>query len=178
MLHLTIVFILAQVLLLGGLSVIALSEENNTIENESIWYEDWDAGMANAEKEKKPVLVDFSTEWCGACKAMDKNVFTDSLIQKRLKEDWVSIKINPGHSNKTCTFKGNTMNYAQLAKYFRVVGVPAFIFIDKSGELVQSVVGYKDKEEFGLILDYMKDEAYKKGISFREYVKDRGDSGS
>ncbi|MBT4363621.1 MAG: thioredoxin family protein [Candidatus Latescibacteria bacterium] len=144
---------------------IKLTEINNT------WYEDWDEGMAKANKQKKPILVDFYTNSCPGCEAMHKTTFTSPEIKKRLAADWISIKINLSNTHKKCTYDSKSMNYYKLGKYFRITGVPAFIFFDREGKPVQSVVGYKDKDLFGSILDYMKDEAYKKGISFKEYRK-------
>jgi len=53
--------------------------------------------------------------------------------------------------------------------------VSCITFIDKNGKPVQIISGrklldfYKDDTFLGFILDYMRDETYKKGISFREY---------
>ncbi|MFC1528547.1 thioredoxin family protein [Candidatus Latescibacterota bacterium] len=136
---------------------------------DEIWYDDWDSGIAVAKAEKKPVLVDFSSDGCGACKAMHEKTFTSPEIKKRFTKDWICIKINTFHGYKRGTFNGKTLSYNKLAEYFRVQAVPTFLFIDRGNNPVQSVLGFKNSELFGIILDYMKDETYKKGITFKEY---------
>ncbi len=150
----------------------AIADEKVTTAKEKAWYDDWNKGMAAAKKEKKPILVDFFSDHCGACKAMHTITFTAPEIKKRLSADWINIRINTSHI-KSVTHEGKTMNYLELAKYFRVNGVPTYIFFDKEGKPVQSLFGYRDKKLFGPILDYMKDEAYKKGITFKEYSKSK-----
>ena len=62
--------------------------------------------------------------------------------------------------------------YDDLRRHFQVRGVPAFVFFDRTGKPIQHIEGAKDRETFGLILDYLRDEVYAKDISFAAYVKD------
>ena len=141
-------------------------QKNNEI---NIWYGDWDEGITKAKAEKKPVLIDFVSDHCPGCELMDKETFAAKEIKDRLKQDWVSIRINVAHIHRNGSWNGKILNYYELSKLFRVTGVPTFVFLDKECKPVQSVAGYKDKDLFGTILDYIKDETYKKGISFKEY---------
>jgi len=138
------------------------------------WFDDWDDGIEAAKKEKKPVLIDFMSDHCGGCAEMDKQTFAAPEIKERLIPGWICIKVNTHHSGEKGSFNGKTMNYYKLSKYFRVKAVPTFVFLDTDSKPVQSIVGFRNKEIFGPILDYMKDEAYKKGISFKEYKKNSG----
>jgi thioredoxin-related protein len=47
--------------------------------------------------------------------------------------------------------------------------VPTYIFLDKTGIPVQSIIGYMDKKKFGPVLDYMAGEFYKNNITFKQY---------
>ena len=133
------------------------------------WFDDWNDGMKRAKDEKKPIFVNFYSEHCGACKAMEVNTFSAIDVKQRLDDDWISIRINTHNHEKSGDYDGKSMKYTELSKYFRVTAVPSFIFFDKNGTPVRSVVGYKKSSEFALILDYMKDEVYKKGITFSEF---------
>jgi len=42
---------------------------------------------------------------------------------------------------------------------------------DKDGKPIHLLPGYVPKEQFGPLLDYMKDELYKKKVNFRDYLK-------
>ena len=159
-------------LLLVNTVVIAQPKEQQNDEEKysrKLWYEDWDAGMEAAIKDNKPILVDFYSDGCGACKAMHNKTFTEPGIIKLFKDYWICIRINTSHTDKYGTIDGKKMSYSDLARYYRVRGVPTYVFFDKERKPVQSVLGYKNSELFGFILNYIKEEVYKKGISFKEY---------
>ena len=141
---------------------------------EFTWYTDWDKGIEAAKKEKKPVIIDFYANWCHWCKVMEEKTFSADEIKKRFSEDWIAIKINSDHKEKQGTFEGKTMSYPQLVRYFKVSGFPSYLFIDKEGNPVTIVSSYIPKEQFGPMLDYIKDELYKKNIKFNDYIKSKG----
>lgn len=141
------------------------------IRDENGWYHDWDAGMEAARKEKKPVLVDFYADWCKWCHVMDEKTFSDPEIKKIFASDWITIRIDTQDMETTGTFKGETLTFRQMSGAFDVTGLPSYLFFDNEGEPVTIIPGYIPKEKFSIILDYFKNELYKKDVNLQEYVK-------
>ncbi len=56
-------------------------------------YFDYEQGMACAKKLNKPVMLDFKGHSCTNCKVMEKNVWSDPEVLKRLSEDYVIIAL-------------------------------------------------------------------------------------
>ena len=136
-----------------------------------IWYDEWDEAMFAAKKENKPVMVDFYTNACPSCKAMDNTTFLEPEILKRFGSEWIGIKVNCHKLDKKGTYKGKIMDYGELSQYFKIRYVPTFLFLDKNGEPVQVIIGYQEKDELASFLDYMRDEVYKENIKFGDYKK-------
>lgn len=154
----------------GLMAQIAFSESP---QDKNIWYEEWDEAMFVAKKDKKPMMVDFYTNSCGVCKAMDETTFLEPEIIGRFERDWIGIKVNCHKLDMKGTYKGKIMNYGEISQFFKVSYVPTFLFFDKKGEPVQVVIGYLEKDELGFFLDYMRDEVYKKNIKFKDYKKNQ-----
>ncbi len=56
-------------------------------------YFDYEQGMACAKKLNKPVMLDFKGHACTNCKVMEKNVWSDPEVLRRLSEDYVIIAL-------------------------------------------------------------------------------------
>ncbi len=121
----------------------------------------WNDGSALATKKKKIALVDCYTEWCGWCKKMDKDTYSNQQIQNKIAADFVPIKLNP-ELNQTYLFKGKQYDGKQLlyeiTNHAGVTGYPTIIFLIPSGKttIVEMSVGYSNADQFSEVLDAMK----------------------
>lgn len=57
------------------------------------WQGSFEEAMAKSRAEGKPVMVDFYTDWCGACKFLDKTIYTDQAVIGETA-NWISVKVN------------------------------------------------------------------------------------
>jgi len=105
------------------------------------WAHNLDEGLALAQKEGKPVMIDFTADWCAYCKLLEKNTFPDPKVIEASGR-FVMIKFNA-----TTT----TPEVREVLRKYRVTGFPTLHFIDTNGEH-HPVVGYVEPEE---LLDAM-----------------------
>jgi thiol:disulfide interchange protein DsbD len=88
---------------------------------------EFDAAVRTAKAQGKPILVDFTAEWCVSCKEIDRNVFADPTVQARLK-DVAVIRADMTDYNEASR---------TLMQRFRVMGPPTILFLDpKTGREV------------------------------------------
>jgi thioredoxin-related protein len=90
----------------------------------------WTEIMAKAKTEKKFIFVDAYAEWCGPCKWMAKNVFTDSKVGTHFNKNYVSYKFDME--------KGEGPAFAKLNS---VQAYPTLLFFNYDGELIHKAVG-------------------------------------
>lgn len=94
--------------------------------------------IAQAKKEGKFVFFDAYASWCGPCKTMEKEVFTDSAVAKYFNEKFVSIRIDME--------KGEGPELAK--KYPSINGYPSLLFLNNNGMPVKTVLGSRRSAEF------------------------------
>lgn len=104
------------------------------------WKTNYHEGLAQAEEQKKPVLIDFYASWCGPCTAMEKQVFTDPAVIKAM-QDFVNIKIDIDADEKTAFAYG-------------VQSIPRTVVLNIHGEVVGDRVGFMESEAY---IAFLKD---------------------
>lgn len=70
------------------------STEKKAETNEFKWY-GFEEGYKKAMASNKILLVDAYTDWCGWCKVMDRETYTDATVKAALEKDFVCVKFNP-----------------------------------------------------------------------------------
>jgi len=90
----------------------------------------YDIVLREASKEKRPILLDFYTTWCGPCKWMDQDVFEMEAVANLLNENFVNVKIDAE--------KGEGPG---LTQKFEVNGYPSLVFLNSNGEVVERQLG-------------------------------------
>ena len=119
------------------------------------WYA-WNEGYPLAQKKKKIVLVDAYTDWCGWCKKMDRDTYTNAEVIRKLNEHFVVIKFNPELRDLTYTVDSVTYSatdfYAQLSRG-ESTGFPTTYFINPVKKSLMIDAGYHDAATFLQVLD-------------------------
>jgi thioredoxin-related protein len=88
------------------------------------------SALKKAEKEHKKVFVDVFAVWCGPCKYLTNNVFTDELLGNYMNEHFISIKID-----------GENGEGIKLMEEFSIDAYPTMLFLDPNRTLRKKVVG-------------------------------------
>ena len=70
------------------------------------WQSNYQEAVSKAKAEKKIVMVDLYTDWCGWCKRLDRDVYADSAVAAKLSSGFVSVKLNPEKSKEAATTAG------------------------------------------------------------------------
>jgi thioredoxin-related protein len=116
------------------------------------WQQDYDLGLAKAKKDKKLVMVDLYTDWCGWCKKLDKDTYANKDVADKLTKDFVAVKLNP-EKNPTGL---------KLARQFGTRGYPHIVFLSADGNKVSEIGGYLPPKDFLKQLEMVTDKAAKK----------------
>jgi uncharacterized protein YyaL (SSP411 family) len=131
-----------------------LTSFTNT-DNKLKWL-DWNTGYPMAKKANKIILVDAYTDWCGWCKKMDRDTYSEPKIIGALNRDFVIIKFNPEIADIQYDLDGVKISgrelFAQLTQG-KSTGFPTTYFIQPNKKQIQIAAGYLGPEDFLKVLD-------------------------
>lgn len=110
------------------------------------WEKATDSAIDAAISSGKPVVVDFTADWCLPCKELEHFTFSDPRVVEASKS-YVMLKAD--------VTKSGDPDSEALKKRFNVAGVPTLVFIGKNGEERENLrfVGFVDADVFLSKLD-------------------------
>ncbi len=120
-------------------------------------FDDYDKGMAYAAETNRPVLIDFSGYGCVNCRKMEGAVFDTPVVEKRVKENFVLIKLMVDDKKKlenkltveengkkiVLETVGEKWSYLQRSK-FRANSQPYYIMLDNQGQALSNPAYYDE----------------------------------
>jgi len=121
----------------------------------------------------KKIIMDVYTIWCGPCKLMDKRTFSDEKVIDFINKNYYPVKFN-AEGTEEITYQDFTYtnpNYQPerkgrnavhfFADALRIQGYPSLVFFTESGNLIQSITGYKTPQELEIFLKMVANDDYK-----------------
>ena len=107
------------------------------------WTEDFEAARQQAAKEGKLILIDFSgSDWCGWCKKMDEEVFSQDRFVREVTKKFVLVMVDSPRDKSMLSALARKQNQKLTEKY-EVRGFPTVVIVNPDGEKVKSHSGYR-----------------------------------
>jgi thiol:disulfide interchange protein len=116
------------------------------------WERNYKAALQKARNENKLVMVDMYAAWCGPCRLLDKNTFSNKDVEAKLSNGFIAVKIDLDKSPEA----------PELARKFAVNAIPHIVFLDADGKRLSDIVGYVPPDDFLKELDGATKKAAKK----------------
>lgn len=123
--------------------------------------EEMEAAQKQASDQMRLLFVDVYATWCGPCKMMDQQVYTDPAVAELMNEHFVNVRLDG-----ECDYGRRYVAEQKLEGY------PTMYIFDDDGERISKIVGFTPAEELVLSLENTG-EGYQKVKKFRAR-KDQG----
>jgi thiol:disulfide interchange protein DsbD len=127
-------------------------------------YKDFETGWEVAQKQQKPILLDFTGWACVNCRKMEENVWSDDEVYRYLKDDFIIISLYVDDRTELSEEEQFTYLYANgktktintigkkwatfQAENFQTASQPFYVQIQTDGTLLNSPIQYSSITEF------------------------------
>ncbi|MEX2336216.1 MAG: DUF255 domain-containing protein [Fulvivirga sp.] len=173
--------VILMLILLGSSAFIKSKNRSSVAESPVNWMS-FEEALEKSKTEKRKIFIDVYTDWCGWCKVMEKNTFSEPEIAKYLNENFYPVKLD-GEQKEDITFKGQTFKfvpsgrngYHELAAALmqNKLSYPTVVFLDEDFNMIQPLAGYQKPEPFKKIIQYIGGDHYKT-MKWAEWEKNYG----
>lgn len=149
--------------------------------NQEIKWLSFEEAMKMHQKKPKKIFIDIYTDWCGWCKVMNKQTFTDPQIIDYMNRTFYPVKLN-AETRDTINFKGKDYTffvrdsvvlsngrvvirgYHQLAKMLMngKLSYPTIVFLDEQLNVIQPIPGFRKPPELDRFLKFFGNNYYRR----------------
>ena len=88
------------------------------------WEPSEDVARARAQAEGRPMLIDFTAEWCGACKELARITFADAQVKSEVGR-FVTVQVDATRDDDPAL--------DQVKDRYGVVGLPTVVLVGSDG---------------------------------------------
>lgn len=128
----------------------------------------FEEAVEQSKKEKKKIFIDVYTDWCGYCKVMDKNTFSDPEVARVLNENFYPVKFN-AEQREDVEFDGHVFKFVPAGRYHELaasllnnkLSYPTVVFLTEDFQMIQPLPGYRKAPEFHMIVQYIGEDHFK-----------------
>lgn len=166
------------------ITLVLLVIAGGSLQAQEINWMSMNEALEAQKKKPKKIFMDAYTTWCGPCKMLDKNTFSDKNVIAYINENYYAVKFNAEGDEKVNykdkefknpnfdpERKGRNSTH-QFAAALRVTGYPSLVFFDEEANLITPIPGYRTPEQLELYLKLFANDDYKNLTSqeaFKEY---------
>ena len=94
------------------------------------WRTDIRAANRESSETGLPILMKFSAKWCGPCKRMKAETFTDPRLAEMINTCFIPVEVDTDQNE-------------QLARQLRIESVPTTMVISPQGDIVERREGFQ-----------------------------------
>jgi thiol:disulfide interchange protein DsbD len=109
-----------------------------------VWREDFAQAEKEARASGRPMLVDFSASWCGACGELDRHTFSHPEVVRE-GQRFVTVRVDLSPGKDTPEKRGYLQRYAQR-------GLPLVVLHRADGDEASRVTGFVPPDQFVSLL--------------------------
>jgi thioredoxin:protein disulfide reductase len=103
------------------------------------WEHSEVAATERARTEAKPLLLDFTAEWCGACKELARHTFADPTVMREASR-FIAVKVDATSDDDPAV--------DQIKDKYHVVGLPTVIMLGADGEERARITEFVPPDQF------------------------------
>ena len=121
------------------------------------------------KEDPRPIMMDVYTAWCGPCKMMMANTFTNPNLIAYVNKNFYAVKFD-AESPTPVTYKGKVYSNPtyvpnkrgrngvhELSRMLAVNAYPTIVYFNEKFDVITPISGYKQPQQLQVLLTFFND---------------------
>ena len=122
----------------------------------------YDAGLAQAKQNGRPVFLYFGRYGCGWCDKTNREAFSDKRVQRLYSDRYVLVYVDAESGQRLTLPSGERITERELGARMKVLATPMFAWLELDGREIFHVPGIQSAQDFLLYDRFVSEEHYRK----------------
>jgi thioredoxin-related protein len=125
-------------------------------------FVDFNAGLARAKAENKPIFLYFGRYGCAWCDHVNRKTFTDPELKQLYSDHYVLVYADAEGGKRLKLASGERLTEAELGTRLGAFATPLFVYLSPEGKLLAKIPGFKTVTDFKDFDRYVQGKHYEK----------------
>jgi len=154
-----------QTLILVLISTAAIAQQAP----EKVKWMSFDQAVKLSQKNPKKIMIDVYTDWCGWCKKMDAETFTNPVIAHYINTHFYAVKLN-AEQRDSIVFQNHTYHYVSsgsrgynelaAALLNNQLSFPSIAYMNEKMQLLGAVPGFRQPKDLEPLLVFIQEDKF------------------
>lgn len=142
----------------------------NELQEEEIQWMTLEEAFKKSKKNPKKIFIDVYTDWCGWCKVMDKQTFTDPNIIAYMNATYYPVKFN-AEQKEPINYQGKEYKFVESGRrgYHELAAAilqgrlsyPSIVFMDEETNVITAIPGFRRPPELDNFMKFFGGDHHK-----------------
>jgi thiol:disulfide interchange protein len=108
-----------------------------------------DEAAMMATSTNRPLLIDFTADWCAPCHVLDREVFQDPEMAAEINERFIAVRVTDRQQEDG----KNSAAVEALQERYGVNGFPTVVIAASNGDEQARMEGYRGRDSFRRMME-------------------------